>query len=80
MTVSCFMNQVIDYHANWAELFVTQGQRFHFCSIAENSECCAVVLSLFSNLCLHICSVHMNLGNGYKDNPILSFRIKVNHG
>ena len=45
MTVRCFMNQVIDYRANLAQLFVTQVQRFHFCAVAENSEwlcCCAV--------------------------------------
>ena len=40
MTVRCLINQVIDYHANLAELFVTQEQSFPFCSIAGNSEYC----------------------------------------
>ena len=79
MKVSCFINQVIDYHANLVELFVTQERNFPFSSITRNSECCAVVLFMSASLRLHIWQFfHINMGNGDKDNLILSFLIKVN--
>ena len=73
MTVSCFINHVI-------ELFVTQERGFPFFSIAGTSESCTVGLFMFSSLCLHIWHifVHIDLVYGDRDNLIFSFLIKLN--
>ena len=75
MTVSCFINQVIDYPANLAELFVTPERSFPFSSTVMNSECCDVMLFMF-RACVRIS--HINVGHGDRDNLILSFLMKVN--
>ena len=73
MTVSCFINQVKDYHTNLAELFVTQERSFHVCSIAGNSESCAVVVLMFSKYTTLI--KQPRFGNLSKSLPIVHIKI-----
>ena len=52
MKVSCFTNQVIDYHANLVELFVTQERNFPF---APSQGTQNVVLLCCSCLRAYVC-------------------------
>ena len=76
MTVSCFINQVIDYNAK-----VVCNTRTTLCFLLHRRELrilrgCAVHVFELVFAYLAICS--HKLGNGDRDNLILSFLRKVN--
>ena len=80
MTVRCFINEVIDFHANLTALFVTQEENLFFLLHRRELTMLRWIAVRILELVFPYLAIrsHINLGNGYRDNLILSFLIKVN--